>query len=253
MRLLLGLFFLLTYDAYAESVLIPSGSYRTPFMKNTDKAEAIKSFRLDTTPVTNAQYYAFVENTPHWQPKNLSELFAEANYLKTWIEIDNTPHPIQESLQAPVTYVSWFAAQAYCRAQHGRLPTTAEWEFAAQANQTNSKDYQQHILTWYEKPTPSLLANVAQNPANAFGVFDMHGLIWEWTQDFNASMTSGESRGDAAVDNQFFCGGGSARSADPNDYATFMRFAMRSSLSARYTLANLGFRCAYDISQEPTP
>ena len=253
MRLLLGLVFLLSYEAYAESVLIPGGDYRAPFMKITDKAEIIKPFKLDATPVTNAQYFAFITNIPRWQPKNVSDLFAEHNYLQLWIITDNNSQPPPASLQAPVTYVSWFAAQAYCRAQQGRLPTTAEWEFAAQANQINSKTYQQDILTWYEKPTPALLPAVAKNPANVFGLFDMHGLIWEWTQDFNASITSGESRGDSAVDNQFFCGGGSARSADPNDYATFMRFAMRGSLAARYTLANLGFRCAYDIPQESTP
>lgn len=253
MRLFLGILCLLAYRAYGESVLIPGGDYRAPFTKITDKAETIKAFKLDTTPITNAQYFAFVKIAPRWQANNVSDLFVESNYLKSWVISETGSQPAPETSQTPITSVSWFAAQAYCRAQHGRLPTTAEWEFAAQANQPNSKSYQKDILTWYEKPTPASLPSVAQHSANAFGLYDMYGLVWEWTQDFNASITSGESRGDGAIDNQFFCGGGSARSTDPNDYATFMRFAMRGSLSARYTLANLSFRCAYDISPEPTP
>ena len=79
---------------------------------------------------------------------------------------------------------------------------------------------------------------------NVQGVYDMHGLIWEWVEDFNASIMTGESRADVALDRNLFCGGGSASAADPGDYAAFMRYAFRGSLQAKYTIRNLGFRCA---------
>lgn len=233
--------------ALADAVVIPGGEYRPPYAKDIAQPQTIKPFKLDTTPVTNLQFFAFVEKSPNWQLKNIPQVFAESNYLKHWQLTSSGYQPLPASNEAPVTHISWFAAQAYCRAQQGRLPTTAEWEWAAQAQQDNSKLYQQKILSWYEKPTPAILPKVGQGSANPFGLFDMHGLIWEWTQDFNADMTSGESRDSGTIDNKFFCGGASTRSADPGDYATFMRFSMRGSLAARYTIANLGFRCAYDL------
>jgi formylglycine-generating enzyme len=253
-RTLSALYFFITLStagiATADSVVIPGGIYRPFLAKKPTQTETIASFKLDTTPVTNAQFAAFLQNSPQWQVKNIPRLFAENNYLQHWTVTDSQEEPPEDLRDAPVTYVSWFAAKAYCRAQQGRLATTAEWEWAGTAGQVNFKMNQQEILAWYEKPTPKILPDIKLNTANAFGLFDMHGLIWEWTQDFNASMSSGESRGDSATDNQFFCGGAGARSADPSDYATFMRFAMRSSLAAHYTQANLGFRCAYDISPE---
>jgi len=226
-------------------VEIPTGSYVAPYNNPTTPAEIIHSFRLDATPVTQAQFNHFIQQHPQWQPDKIPPLFAEQNYLKSGAAISN---------KTPATYVSWFAAQAYCKAQGGRLPTTAEWEWAASGGQKISAETQAKILNWYSQPNSSQTAQaqlpeVGQQPANNFGVFDSYGLIWEWTLDFNAGTTSGESRADGTTDNQFFCGGASARSADPSDYASFMRYALRNSLSARYTVANLGFRCAYDLAE----
>lgn len=243
----LGLLMAGSAFAADTSAAIPTGSYRAPYSKPNSPAEIVRRFRLDARPTTQAQFAAFIQNHPEWQPNNIPLLFAEQDYLKNW------PGALNKS---PVTYVSWFAAQAYCKAQGGRLPTTAEWEWAASGGQKISAEIQAKILNWYSQPNPSQLPEVGQQPANNFGVFDSYGLIWEWTLDFNAGTTSGESRADGTTDNQFFCGGASARSADPGDYASFMRYALRNSLSARYTLANLGFRCAYDLpknQEETTP
>ena len=65
-------------------------------------------------------------------------------------------------------------------------------------------------------------------------------------EDFNTALVTGESRGDTGLERRLFCGAGSIGSADSKDYASFMRFAFRSSLKAAYTTKNLGFRCADD-------
>ncbi|MFT6408028.1 MAG: sulfatase activating formylglycine-generating enzyme [Arenicella sp.] len=75
----------------------------------------------------------------------------------------------------------------------------------------------------------------------------MHGVVWEMVRDFNTALVTGESRGDSSLDKQLFCGAGASSSVDPSDYAAFMRYALRSSYSASYTLSSLGFRCAKDI------
>ncbi|MFT6733520.1 MAG: sulfatase modifying factor 1 [Polaribacter sp.] len=72
----------------------------------------------------------------------------------------------------------------------------------------------------------------------------MHGVVWEWTEDFNSSLVNGESRNDSSIDSKLFCSAGAAGSADPSNYAAFMRFGFRSSLQAKFTLGSLGFRCA---------
>jgi formylglycine-generating enzyme len=180
----------------------------------------------------------------------LLSLYTDENYLRHWQRNHRGEFsPAAKDLLTPVVHVSWFAAQAYCRAQGRHLPSTAQWEWVAQAGVNNADarrdpEYTRQLLEWYAKPTQAQLAKIGSGQANFYGVHDLHGLIWEWTSDFNSVMSSGESRGDSVTDNQFFCGAGAAGSADPSDYATFMRYAMRTSLSARYTLANLGFRCA---------
>jgi formylglycine-generating enzyme required for sulfatase activity len=67
---------------------------------------------------------------------------------------------------------------------------------------------------------------------------------WEWVENFNTALVTGESRGDTGLERSLFCGAGSIGSANPADYASFMRFAYRSSLKAVYTTKSLGFRCA---------
>ena len=73
---------------------------------------------------------------------------------------------------------------------------------------------------------------------NVHGVSDLHGLIWEWTLDFNSSLVTGESRADGSLDRSLYCGSGAAGAADFEDYAAFMRYAFRSSLEARNGVGN---------------
>jgi sulfatase modifying factor 1 len=71
----------------------------------------------------------------------------------------------------------------------------------------------------------------------------MHGLIWEWVDDFNSSFVTGESREDSSFNKDMFCGAGSLSSTDKENYAAYMRFAFRSSLKGKNAVWNLGFRC----------
>jgi len=145
---------------------------------------------------------------------------------------------------APVTRVSWFAASAYCQSRGKDLPTVEQWERAAAGGGKDPAATRDRILEWYGRPASDSLAEVGRGAPNAYGVHDMHGLIWEWTLDFNSAMVSTESRDPGARDDPLFCGSGSLGAADPSDYATFMRYAMRNSLRASYTTGTLGFRCA---------
>ncbi len=232
---------------------LPGGEVRPLYLTKDSPLTPVAPFRLDMTPVTNRQFADFVRQHPRWQRSQAVALFVEPQYLSHWQE--GWPSP--EQAEQPVTYVSWYAASAYCQARGKQLPTVAQWEFAAQAseqaaNGSTEPGYTRRILSWYARPSTATLSTVGQSPANYWKIKDLHGLVWEWTQDFNSGLVTGESRGDSTLDKGLFCGSAAAGSADPSDYAAFMRFGFRSSLKAPYTLGNLGFRCAQEMADENT-
>jgi formylglycine-generating enzyme required for sulfatase activity len=130
-----------------------------------------------------------------------------------------------------------------------------EWEYMAMADATeadarSNSGFNQTILAWYQEPAGKVIPEVGNTVENYWGVFDLHGLVWEWVLDFNAVMISGESRNDTALDRNLYCAGSVLGATDPSNYAAFMRYAFRGSLEANYALKNLGFRCALSIDQE---
>jgi sulfatase modifying factor 1 len=230
----------------ADAVAVPGGSY-VPLFGATNPVP-VAAFELDRHPVTNREFLEFVTAHPEWRRSEVTRLFAERGYLAHWAGDLDLGDIDPES---PVTRVSWFAATAYAEAMGKRLPTLDEWEYVGAASETNingveDPGYAARILAWYSRPARDELAAVGTTFTNAYGVADMHGLIWEWVADFNTSLVTGESRADAGLDRQLFCGSGAAGATSFKDYAAFMRYAFRSSLKGNYCVGNLGFRCARD-------
>lgn len=234
---------------------IPAGTY-TPLLRTTKDAAqvAVPAFLLDERPVTNADYLAFVTTHPKWRRSQVSPLFADKSYLQHWAG-DLEPGPAAPP-DAPVVRVSWFAARAYARGVGKRLPTTAEWELAASAGYDrpdgrNDEAMQRDLYAWLARPVPAVLAGAATLRPDFHGVRGLHGLVWEWVDDFNTAMVTGESRADTGLDRDLFCGAGAVGAGDTTDYAAFMRAALRSSLKADNTTTSLGFRCARDAAPRP--
>lgn len=237
--------------AQENMVQVGPGSYRSLFTDNESDPEiAVDVFLLDRYPVTNGQFADFVQRNPRWAREQVKPVFADENYLRQFDA--KTLDAIRDQ---PVTNVSWFAANAYCESLGKRLPSVDEWELAGQASQsaadgTRDPAYRQQILEWYGKPAIVTLPDVSDTEANFWGVSGMHGVVWELVDDFNSALVTGESRADSQLDNQLYCGAGAASSADPGDYAAFMRYAMRSSYEGSYTMRSMGFRCAADVTAE---
>lgn len=232
---------------------IPAGTYVPVFPPSPEEKEIrIGAFELDKLPVTNGDFLAFVKRQPKWRKGQVPKLFADPGYLSHWAG-PVSPGPAAKADQ-PVVQVSWFAAKAYCEAQGKRLPTEAEWEYAAAASETVADARQDpaqvaRILAWYGAPTPKVLPAVGKGAPNLWGVRDLHGLVWEWVLDFNNTLVSSDSRESGDPDKSRFCGAGAVTAADKGDYASFMRIAFRSSLKAPYVTGNLGFRCARDAKE----
>lgn len=224
----------------ADMILIPAGSFRMPAL--LDKTvHKVSAFYIDRNPVTNAEYLEFVKTHPEWRKSKVKKIFSDNNYLEYWQDDLNFGEASIAS--SPVVRISWYAARAYCDSLGKRLASIDEWEYVGLVPYKDKKDLKSVILEWYGKSAEWPLPAVRSGASNNDGVYDMHGLIWEWVEDFNSSMVTGESRADVALDRNLFCGGGAASAADPADYAAFMRYAFRSSLQAKYTVRNLGFRC----------
>lgn len=156
---------------------------------------------MDKYPVSNSEYLEFVKANPEWQRSKVKKIFADQYYLVYWksdLDFGN------EKPDAPVTNVSWFAARAYSEWKGKRLPTEAEWEYIAKAglkgaDGTKEKEYTKKILDWYSEPSGKLKRRGIDAP-NYYGLYDMHGMIWEWVDDFNTTIVTGESRGNTGLE-----------------------------------------------------
>ena len=236
-------------SAPAGMVKIPAGKYTSFLIDKESRAQTVQSFYLDAKSVSNADFLEFVKRNPKWSKSRVSKLYADVSYLKHWKSDFNVGGNYDKIKDSPVTNVSWHAANAYAEWKGKRLPTLNEWEYVGNAPILNDKrPVEKVILEWYSKPTAAVLPPATAAYKNKLNVYGMHGLIWEWVYDFNSIIMADDSRSNSAINRDLFCASGALGAVDKENYAAYMRYAYRGSLKAKYTVSNLGFRCARDIN-----
>lgn len=229
----------------ADYPLLPGGELRSALPPPSGARVGVERFYLRALPVTNADFLNFVRRHPEWQRGRVPALFASANYLSDWRGATDIGR-LQPD--APVTWVSWFAARAYCASENAVLPTWMQWEFAASADATrrDARDdpvWRQRILSWYARPQSTMLAPVG-GESNLYGIANLHQLIFEWVDDFNGLFVTSDSRSQGEVKTLETCGAAALSLGDKENYAILMRIALLASLDARDVLGSMGFRCA---------
>ena len=235
----------------ADYIDIPAGAFQSVLPGGEDKLRAIDvaAMRMRSEPVSNAEFLAFTKANPEWRRDKVASVFAEARYLDHWPAADAIS---AEQARQPVVKVSWFAAQAYCESENARLPSWYEWEYVAAADATRrdaraDPEWRNRILSWYSQTSGGTPGTIG-GEANAYGVRDLHGLVWEWVDDFNALMVSADNREQGDPERLKFCGAGALSMQDRDNYAILMRIAMLSSLQGADVTGNVGFRCVRPIA-----
>jgi formylglycine-generating enzyme required for sulfatase activity len=168
-----------------EMAWIPAGSFQMgspPSERGRDEDEArhsqtVKGFWLDTTEVTYEAFRRFVIAKPEWEKGRIAATLHDGSYLQDWTG-DRYPPGKGDW---PVVYVSWFAAQAYADWAGKRLPTEAEWEYAARAGTATAYWWGDTFFASRTTSDPQAAGPRAEGRRNPWGLFDVLGNVWEWT------------------------------------------------------------------------
>ena len=177
-----------------EMVVIPAGSFEMGSNENADERPVhrvnVPSFLIGKIEVTQGQWKAVMGSNP--------SLFSSCGD------------------DCPVERISWNDAQEFAQrlsqktGKQYRLPSEAEWEYAARAGSTSKwsfgdSEYQLRDYAWFSQYKTQ---QVAQKRPNAFGLFDMHGNVWEWVQDcwhgnYTGAPTDGSAWTTACLDSNY--------------------------------------------------
>jgi formylglycine-generating enzyme required for sulfatase activity len=217
-----------------EFVLIPAGTFMMgspdsdpdafPIEKPVHQVTLSQAFYLGKYPVTQAQWEAVMGTNP--------SQFKGAD--------------------RPVENVSWDDVQAFMQklseregGDHYRLPTEAQWEYACRAGSSTRYHFgddaaQLGNYAWYYQNSDNQTHPVGQKQPNAWGLYDMHGNVWEWVQDWYGAYTSNpvtDPISPTSGARRVFRGG------DWGNAARYVRAANRSAYEPGNRVGDLGFRC----------
>jgi formylglycine-generating enzyme required for sulfatase activity len=212
----------------------------------------LSAYLIDKYEVTNRDFAKFLRAEPTWLPGRIPAKYDNGNYLKGWTDGKYS----RGEAELPVTNVNWYAAASYCNWAGKRLPTEAEWEYAARGGLQTAE------FPWGNAKADPTVANygksgfgkpvkVGSYAPNGYGLYDMAGNVWEFTADEWAKYRSREAEDPMAGANIFtsmnfdliatrrVIRGGSWGGAPLN-----LRVAYRDSHPPNGSQPFVGFRCA---------
>ncbi len=217
-----------------------------------DRLVYLDSYWIDIFEVTNEKYLEFVKLTGHRPALDASCKTEKCREGNLW---DDASFPERVRNQ-PVTQVSWFDAEAYCKGRGKRLPTEAEWEKAARGpsgskfpwGNASPKGRATYLRKWHDVFTLTDVGSYSQG-ASIYGVYDLAGNVWEWAADwygrhyYNRSTKrnpKGPGEGEFKV----------VRGGSWVNYPNTLRSAARRWSRPEVLFNDTGFRCAKDATDE---
>ena len=106
---------------------------------------------------------------------------------KKWDAVMKMNRSVFHHPEQPITHIYWREARSYCHKVGKRLPTEAEWEYAARAGSKTKFPWGDEIdddFLWYAGNSPREIPHVGKKKPNAWGLYDMMGNVWEWVEDW---------------------------------------------------------------------
>jgi len=244
-----------------ETILIKGGHFMLgdSLDPNSDEYPGhyvfVKDFFLGKYEITNTQYKFFVDDNAMWRKSNIQELkrkkLVDDDYLSHWVN-DAYPENLKNN---PVTFISWFAATAYCKwlskisGKNYRLPGEAEWEYAAGNGNKHHPfalfPHKNENMTYADNQGPSQSTRpVGSHPSSPFGLYDMNGNVWELTMSkFKKYPYQPMLSDDMNVTNpeeRMVIRGGSFQT-----YLIYTRVSFRNFSKVDHCSEEIGFRIAY--------
>ena len=148
----------------------------------------------------------------------------------------------------PVTGLSWPEAKAYCIAVGGRLPTEAEWEYAARAGASGAYYGPLPAIAWYEANSEGAPQPGGRKRPNAFGLYDMLGNVWEWVEADPRQCTANAADNQTCTPGMVMGGSYATRSDALPMVAEGTRAVPRTGNFNGWSSPTIGFRVACKVA-----
>ena len=217
-----------------EMLLLPAGTFvmgEAGWAEPVHSVTLTQSFYMGRYEVTQSQWVAKMGSNPSW--------FQGASY--------------PDAANRPVEMVSWNTIQSFLSATGMRLPSEAEWEYAYRAGTTTAfhsmpgypsgtnDESQAGTIAWHYYNSGGETHAVGGKAANALGLHDMAGNVWEWVNDWYEGYSSGAQTnplGPVSGNYRVFRGG------SWGNFADLVRSSFRYSYTPDYSFNDFGFRVA---------
>jgi formylglycine-generating enzyme required for sulfatase activity len=244
-------------------VLIPAGKFMMGFTEKelADlKVELQEAWKKEFKKELGKEELDFVDWFMSFQGKQhevtLTKPFYMGKYEVTqeqWFEIMGVNPSREKGAKLPVMDVSWEDCQEFIKKLNAktdggyRLPTESEWEYACRAGTMTAYSFGDKITpkdaNYYDSKIGEPVAVGSYKP-NAFGLYDMHGNVWEWCEDWHGDYPKGavtDPKGPATGEYRVLRGGSF------NFFESFARSSIRFNISPTFRYFLYGFRLARTI------
>lgn len=243
-----------SYTVFVEGGTMKLGNRRGDTDERPAKRIKINSFYMGKYEVSNKEFAEFLnakgnQFEKHARWINLNGAWEDLNCRiyenkgKFYVE------PGYENY--PVNYVNWYGANAYCKWKGGRLPTEAEWEYAAKGGKFKSNKSLKLILqnmenyAWFNANSNKKWHKSGLKQPNALGLYDIYGNLWEWCSDYYSERyyksrpkqnPKGVENGDYKI----------IRGASWTDNKKTLHYSNRNAINPTNNKINVGFRIVFD-------